>query len=56
MLNSKSGSFAFTFTVLYVAASLLGLPYEFWALGLFVAIGAAALWLLAAARSSAGPR
>jgi protein dithiol:quinone oxidoreductase len=32
------------------AVDLLGIPYEFWSLGLFLAIEAAALWLLVAAR------
>ena len=36
------------------AVSLLGLPYEFWGLALFVAIEAAAVWLLV--RLSAAPR
>ena len=36
------------------AVSLLGLPYEFWGLAVFVAIEAAAVWLLV--RFSAAPR
>ena len=36
------------------AVSLLGWPYEFWGLALFVAIEAAAVWLLV--RLSAAPR
>jgi disulfide bond formation protein DsbB len=35
------------------AVNLLGLPYEFWGLALYVAIEAAALWLLLRARVSA---
>ena len=38
------------------AVSLLGLPYEFWGLGLYGAIEAAALWLLLRARVSASWR
>ncbi len=38
------------------AVNLLGLPYEFWGLGLYVAIEAAALWLLLRARVSASWR
>ncbi len=38
------------------AVSLLGVPYEFWGLVLFVAIEAAALWLLARARVNAVAR
>ena len=38
------------------AVNLLGLPYEFWGLGLYAAIEAAALWLLLRARVSASWR
>ena len=34
------------------AVDLLGLPYEFWALGLFVAVGAVAVTLLMRARNA----
>ena len=34
------------------AVSLLGVPYEFWGLALFVAIEAAAVWLLLRARGA----
>ena len=32
------------------AVKLLGVPYEFWSLTLFVAVGIAAIWALTAAR------
>ena len=38
------------------AANLLGVPYEFWGLALFIAIEAAGLWLLLRARVSASWR
>jgi disulfide bond formation protein DsbB len=38
------------------AVSLFGLPYEFWALGLFLVIEAAAVWLLAGRRVNASRR
>ena len=38
------------------AVSMLGVPYEFWSLALFVAIEAAALWLLLGTRFSANTR
>jgi disulfide bond formation protein DsbB len=38
------------------AVSLFGLPYEFWALGLFLVIEAAAVWLLAGRRFNASSR
>lgn len=38
------------------AVSLLGVPYPLWALAMFLAIGAAALWLLIGRRISAGWR
>ena len=38
------------------AVKLFGVAYEFWGLALFIAIEAAALWLLLRARVSASPR
>ena len=38
------------------AVNLLGMPYEFWSLALFIVIEAAALWLLLGARFTASPR
>ncbi len=38
------------------AVNLLGVPYEFWSRALFIAIDAAALWLLLRARVSADAR
>ena len=35
------------------AVDLAGVPYEFWSLGLFVAVEAAAMWLLLASRRTA---
>jgi disulfide bond formation protein DsbB len=37
------------------AVNLLGLPYEFWSLGLFAALGAAAAWTLVRLWAPAGP-
>ena len=38
------------------AVDLLGVPYAFWSLALFIAIEAAALWLLLGVRFTASPR
>lgn len=38
------------------AVDLLGVPYAFWSLALFIVIEAAALWLLLGARFTASPR
>ena len=37
------------------AVNLLGLPYEFWSLGLFTALGLAAAWALARVIKAEGP-
>ena len=38
------------------AVDLLGVPYAFWSLALFIAIEAAALWLLLGGRFTASAR
>ena len=37
------------------AVNLLGLPYEFWSLGLFAVLGGATAWTLVRLRAPAGP-
>ena len=50
------GVFEARATCAEAAANLLGLPYEFWSLSLFVCIATAAVWRLAMTWSSASQR
>ena len=50
------GVFEARATCAEAAANLLGLPYEFWSLSLFVCIATAAVWRLAITWSSASQR